>query len=162
MTKTFPKEVMLELLWGDEYMDEDFHLVTVKNELVETSRWSTHHELIFRDVNEDRFYFVDYSKGATETQDESPFDYEPENIEVDEVYKVSQIVSTFVTSENKFTQKRSKMLDAIAEMISLKDEVEREDVLECVLSSMDGVGNLAKDYHEYDLSFAEKTIKGGN
>ena len=55
---------------------------TVSDKIIDTTRWSIIHEIIFEDKG--RFYQTTYSEGATECQDESPWEYE-ENIECDEV-----------------------------------------------------------------------------
>ncbi len=48
----------------------------IKNNIVDTSRWSIHHEIIFS--YDGKFYRTYYSEGATEIQDESPWEYENE------------------------------------------------------------------------------------
>lgn len=55
----------------------------VRDEIVDTSRWSIRHELIFR--REGKLYSVWYQVGATEQQDESPFDNEGDEIECTEM-----------------------------------------------------------------------------
>lgn len=79
---TLPKELMLDLLEDET----DVILDTI----VDTSRWSIIHELIFR--HEGKLYRTDYRVGATEQQDESPWEYEKEVecIEVEE-YQVSSV-----------------------------------------------------------------------
>lgn len=46
------------------------------DEITETSRWSIHHKIVFE--HEGKFYQTYYSEGATEMQDESPWEYEDE------------------------------------------------------------------------------------
>ncbi|KAF6565357.1 hypothetical protein G9G63_09365 [Paenibacillus sp. EKM202P] len=52
------------------------------DEITDTSRWSIHHNIIFE--HQGKFYQTHYSEGATEMQDESPWEYE-EDVDCDEV-----------------------------------------------------------------------------
>lgn len=72
----FSKEFM------QERVVEDGDL-TVYDKIVETTRWSEIHEIVFK--YEDKFYLSSYSCGLTEYQDESPYEYEDEMVEVVEV-----------------------------------------------------------------------------
>ncbi|MFF2834280.1 hypothetical protein ACFVSK_21150 [Cellulosimicrobium cellulans] len=46
------------------------------DEIIDTSRWSIHHKIVFE--HEGKFYLTHYSVGATEMQDESPWEYQDE------------------------------------------------------------------------------------
>lgn len=46
------------------------------DEITDTSRWSIHHRIIFD--YQGKFYQAHYSEGATEMQDESPWEHEDE------------------------------------------------------------------------------------
>ena len=70
-TVTFEKDFMFEVLWGDAEGTE-----IIVDERFDTSRWSTHHSLIFK--KDDKYYRTSYSRGATEQQDEGPWEYEDE------------------------------------------------------------------------------------
>ena len=48
----------------------------VEDKIIDNSRWSIHHEIIFE--HEGKFYRARYSVGATESQDERPWEYEDE------------------------------------------------------------------------------------
>jgi hypothetical protein len=74
VTRMFPKETLQEVLWEDA---EGFEII--ENEIYDTSRWSTWHNLIFK--HEDKFYETQYSQGATESQDEIPWEYDGPEIE---------------------------------------------------------------------------------
>ena len=69
-----------------EYLLEELNLPenAVKDDIVDTSRWSENHDIIFKDVDE-KYYRTWYSCGLTEMQDESPFEYSPDEIECVEV-----------------------------------------------------------------------------
>jgi hypothetical protein len=66
LNTTFTKDEMIDIL--DEGKD------VISNEIVDKTRWSIHHEIIFR--KNDKLYRAHYSVGATESQDESPWEYE--------------------------------------------------------------------------------------
>jgi hypothetical protein len=63
---TFTKEEMLDIL--DDGSD------VVLNESVDKTRWSIIHRLIFK--KDGKLYETHYSVGATESQDESPWEYD--------------------------------------------------------------------------------------
>jgi len=74
---TFPKSLLvdeLDLPYNSDIVKQD--------EVVDTSRWSVIHELIFE--HEGKHYRTFYSKGATEYQDESPWEYD-EDVKCTEV-----------------------------------------------------------------------------
>lgn len=84
-TKTFSKEFMREeVLDNSEYVIED--------NIIDHTRWSIVHELVFK--FEDKFYSTNYSRGATEYQDESPFQYNKEVI-CHEVKPVEKIIIVY-------------------------------------------------------------------
>lgn len=63
---------------------------SVKTDIVDSSRWSIHYDWIFK--FEDKFYQSSYSVGATESQDESPYEYEGEWVDCHEVHQVEKLV----------------------------------------------------------------------
>ena len=64
---------------------------TVLNEIIETGRWSIIYDLVIQDEASGKFYESTYSCGATEMQDESPFEYDGDEIEFTEVEPVEVI-----------------------------------------------------------------------
>lgn len=54
----------------------DLPYSAVLNNITDTSRWSIHHEIVF--AHDGKFYQTYYSEGATEQQDESPWEYDNE------------------------------------------------------------------------------------
>lgn len=83
MTKFYPKEQLQELLYDD---NDDLEIV--EDKIIEHTRWSVIHEIVFRDKTENKYYITQYSRGATEQQDESPFEYDNDKIECREVEKI--------------------------------------------------------------------------
>ena len=85
----FPKEDLQDLI---RFCDVD-GLELIKDEITDTSRWSVHHTMIFK--HNGKYYLAGYSEGATEIQDESPFEYEPDMIECPEVEPVEVTVTEY-------------------------------------------------------------------
>ena len=86
----FSKETLVDLAYH-EYDETKFEIL--ENEIQDSSRWSIHYNLIFKVLETGKIYETSYSVGATESQDESPFEYEDDEIEVTEVepYEVTVI-----------------------------------------------------------------------
>ena len=66
---------------------------TIYDKIIGHSRWSLQHERVFS--HEGKFYRTRYSTGATEMQDEAPYDYEPDQIECVEVVPVEVIATVY-------------------------------------------------------------------
>jgi len=87
ITRTFTKEFLTEEL--DLPYNKD---IIEENKLVDHTRWSLHYDLIFK--HEGKFYSTSYSIGATEHQDERPWEYEKE-VECVEVEKRHKLVESW-------------------------------------------------------------------
>ena len=85
-SKIFDKEDLRELLLNDEHEINGMLAKVVENTLSSTTRWSHIYEMVFS--YDGKFYMTDYSTGATEQQDEQPFEYSDEKIECIEVVPV--------------------------------------------------------------------------
>ena len=72
-TVKFKKEFLMDEL-GLPYDADDG--VLIKDDVVDTDRWSTIHVIVFKHGN--AFYETSYSVGSTEMQDERPWDYNNE------------------------------------------------------------------------------------
>ena len=66
---------------------------TVYDKIIGHRRWSVDYERVFR--HEGRFYRTVYSRGATEGQDEQPYQYGPDEIECQEVIPVQRLVTVY-------------------------------------------------------------------
>ena len=76
---------MATIKFSKDYLKDELDLPyenTIVDNIIDTGRWSIYHEIVFSDKG--RFYMTTYSEGATECQDESPWEYEDE-IECTEV-----------------------------------------------------------------------------
>lgn len=83
--------------WGDglgEHYPVNFKLVHAK--LIDTSRWSTIYERVYEDLATGKFYHTTYRQGATECQDERPYEYDGEEIEFTEVRPIDVITTEYV------------------------------------------------------------------
>ena len=65
------REQAVDLLDGDS---EEFKII--KDEIVDTSRWSNIYEIIIQRISDGKYFKDSYSVGATEQQDESPWEYD--------------------------------------------------------------------------------------
>jgi len=83
----FDKELLIESIYDRN--------ATVYDRVVGNGRWSVHHERVFS--HEGRFYRTTYSVGATESQDESPYDYQPDMVECEEVFPRNRVVVVYET-----------------------------------------------------------------
>jgi len=81
----FPKQEMLDML--------NFGIV-IEDNIVGHRRWSVDHEIVFK--RDGKFYTSSYSIGATESQDESPWEYDGNNVECTEVCRVTKTVEVWV------------------------------------------------------------------
>lgn len=70
--KAFLKEYLVDELG----LPHDNDGIVISDKITGSERWSTVHELIFRDPATDKVYRTNYSEGATEEQDESPWQFE--------------------------------------------------------------------------------------
>lgn len=89
MQRVFTKQFLKGVLTQDI---DDAEIIS--DEIVDTRRWSVEHELVFRFEN--KFYRTYYSVGATEMQDESPFEYDDDEISCTEVHPVQVITVEYV------------------------------------------------------------------
>lgn len=83
----FTREFLTKDL-GLPYRDE----IIAYDEIVGHSRWAVQHELIF--AHDGKFYRTHYQRGATESQDDRPWEYEP-TVECEEVHQVEKLVKVW-------------------------------------------------------------------
>lgn len=84
------KRELQDLLWG-----ESDYLEVIEDKIIDTGRWSIHHSLVFKDKKAGSYYQTTYSVGATEQQDESPFEYDPEEIECKAVSPIKKEITVY-------------------------------------------------------------------
>lgn len=88
-TLEFTPEEGRNIIWGDT---DDFK--EISDEIVGTRRWSNDHEAVFQRISDGKFFSVSYSRGATESQDEKPFEYDKEAV-FSEVFRVEKTVIVY-------------------------------------------------------------------
>ena len=65
----------------------------VKEEIVDTSRWSITTEIVVRRLSDGKFFADSYSEGATEQQDEWAYDNDDPNFT--EVFPVEKVIISY-------------------------------------------------------------------
>ena len=79
----FPVETMREIA-----RDKSEEYEAIKIKVIDTDRWTIQYEVIFMGIKTGKYYRTFWSRGATEMQEERPYDYETGEIECDEVESV--------------------------------------------------------------------------
>lgn len=87
----FSKPFLVDLAWED-YDDKVVELISTK--LVDTTRWGVVYDQIFK--FEDKFYSTSYRVGATEIQDESPYEWEDDEIDCVEVVPTEKTIIVYL------------------------------------------------------------------
>lgn len=98
-TKEFKKDLLLDLIDGVTMVDtNDCCINQISNKIISHERWSIIYELIFEFItkeNEVKYYKVNYSVGATECQDETPFQYDKDLIMCYEVKPAKKVITVY-------------------------------------------------------------------
>lgn len=105
MTKTFDKTYLTEKLVLP------YSKYVVSDTITDIGRWNIEHELIFLDPADNKYYRASYREGATELQDERPWEYN-DTVEAVEVEKKLVIKEEFV-AEGEQVQELDTMLTSI-------------------------------------------------
>ena len=72
-----------DIVYGD-----DSNFVTIEDKIVGTRRWSIEYEIVVQRKSDGKYFKDNYRRGATESQDERPYEYlEPNFTEVFPVTK---------------------------------------------------------------------------
>lgn len=85
------KELAQRLAYED-YDHNDGYKV-IKDEIVGTGRWTVHHVLVIQRIEDGRYFQGTYQVGATECQDEGPFEYT--DAKFIEVVPEEQVITVF-------------------------------------------------------------------
>ena len=77
----------------------------VEDTIIGHRRWSVDHRIVFKDDKRHpgKFFTTTYSVGATEGQDESPFEYDDDPVECPEVRAVERTVTVYEPVETENT-----------------------------------------------------------
>ena len=87
-TITLPKETMQDILWNEN--DK-----VISDVIIETGRWTVNHELIFK--HEGKLWRTSYQVGATEQQDERPWEYD-DQVACIEVVATQVMTTTYINA----------------------------------------------------------------
>lgn len=82
------RDEALEAISGDL---EGFELVS--ENIVSQSRWSTRYKVVIQRLSDGKFFSDKFSRGSTEYQDESPWEYDKPNFT--EVFSVEKTVIVY-------------------------------------------------------------------
>ena len=85
------KEEAQSVIWDDTDEWEN-----IESNIIDTSRWSNIYVGIFKHLATEKYYSVDWSEAATESQDEEPFGYQDE-VKFTEVHQVEEITKAWRT-----------------------------------------------------------------
>lgn len=87
----FSKEFLRGVISGDS------EAKVIEDTLIDHRRWVVRHRMVFK--YQDKFYEVCYDVGATELQDEGPFEWEQDPITVKEVRPINVTTRAWITVE---------------------------------------------------------------
>lgn len=80
----------------DVAQDESDIMIKIKDTIVDNSRWSIQHEMIFKDNATGKHYISFFNRGATEYQDERPYEYDDKMIKCVEVEEKEVLVKQWL------------------------------------------------------------------
>lgn len=89
----FPKEFLQGLVYEEEAKFNGKIATIIDDKICNNSRWSIQHEAHFE--YDGKFYATYYNVGATEMQDEAPYEDDNSEIECDEVRQVEKLVKVW-------------------------------------------------------------------
>jgi len=90
------KEEAQRIVWEDT---SDFKMI--ESNVTDTTRWSVYYEGICQHIETGKYYFIDWSQGATEMQDESPFEYHVGPVKLQEAIQKEVIVKKWVSPDKE-------------------------------------------------------------
>lgn len=74
--------------WNDDEWNDGTiypNLEVVHSKMIDTSRWSHVYERVYKDLDTGKYWRTSYSVGATECQDEHPYENDGDTVEFTEV-----------------------------------------------------------------------------
>lgn len=96
MSKDFTNEELRLMAYDDcEY------LTKVDSKIEDIGRWSIFYKVVFLDDRDGKYYTSKYSVGATEHQEERPYEYESDIISCKEVELKEVMVKQWVVKESE-------------------------------------------------------------
>lgn len=90
--------------------------LVVSDEIVDHGRWSILHSMIFKDPADNKYYEIGYRTGATELQDERPWEYE-DTVTATEVEKRTLLQEVYVDVDDTTKRDISDYLNHAADVL---------------------------------------------
>ena len=87
----FENQWLQDLVYDE--LDSNILAEIVEDTIVGTGRWTITHRIVFLFGNQ--FYTRTYNVGATEYQDEGPFEFEDDWVECPEVFEVQKTITVY-------------------------------------------------------------------
>ena len=64
---------------GRDIIDGHYNFAIIEDKIVGKSRWSTEYEIVVQRKSDGKYFKDGYRRGATESQDERPYEYSEPN-----------------------------------------------------------------------------------
>ena len=87
----FKAEFLRRGLYGDTTQEESFEII--EDEISDHTRWNVCHDIVFK--HNGKLYESYYQVGATEMQDEQPWEYEMDEVECPEVEAYEKTITAY-------------------------------------------------------------------
>ena len=155
MTKTFDKAYLTEEL------ALPYSKYVVSDTITDTGRWNIEHELVFRDPADNKYYRTSYREGATELQDEHPWEYK-DTVEAVEVEKKLVIKEVYVAEDEQVQELNTILTSILNECKNNSSEVlARDATLDAepdVIIDMNQVEEIIRN-HMGKQSLSQESVK---
>jgi hypothetical protein len=87
----FPKKDLKDLAYDDA--SEEY--TNIENGIIDNGRWTIYHRQVFFHHPTGKHYVTTYGVGATESQDEHPYEYEDDMVECNEVRPMEKLITVY-------------------------------------------------------------------
>lgn len=143
-TKRFTKEFLVDELglpWEGPVLSDT---------ITDNGRWSIHHELVFKNPEDGKCYLCSYSVGATESQDERPWEYD-KHVDCTEVEERMVLTPMYVPVERSRKDVVESLLRRLVYVSEFLYDNEHDDVLESIFG-YSSVGNVLDNFDMEDIT----------
>ena len=101
----------------DKKFLQDMGGKTIADKITGQGRWTIYHQRIFE--VDGKFYETAYSVGATEQQDEAPYEYDKDKVECPEMFPVKRTITMY---ESKSSEQPSPESEGALKLIQIVEE----------------------------------------
>lgn len=143
-TKRFTKEFLVDELglpWEGPVLSD---IIT------DNGRWSIYHELVFKNPEDGKCYLCGYSVGATECQDERPWEYD-KYVDCTEVEERMVLTPMYVPVEKSRKEEVESLLKRLSYVSEFLYDNEQDDVLESIFGYA-SVGDVLDNFDMEDIT----------